>query len=503
MMRGLDTTVRRIRRRVFEEVANLGFEADDETLKDRMEEIPYEMVQEETQKYRDSVYRARAIVRERMRLAMGLSLRPQNRPSPLTSGVEASNISDKYYEPPLMQVIPSACAACEERGYEVSNMCKGCLAHPCMEVCPKGAISMVNGKSYIDQEKCIKCGKCKSVCPYDAISKKERPCAKACGVGAIETDSMGRATINSDKCVSCGMCMVSCPFGAISDKSQIFQLARALREGGEIIAEIAPAFVGQFGPNITPRNIKAALQELGFKEVYEVALGADIGAISEAHHYVEKVVTGELPFLLTSCCPSWSVLTKKYFPDLVDQVSQELTPMVATARTIKQEHPNAKVVFIGPCASKKLEASRRTVRSDVDFVITFEELQGMFDAKGINLEKYEAESSFHDATGAGRSYAAAGGVAAAIEKCINEYYPDVEVNIEHAEGLAECKKMLVLAKAGKMNGCLIEGMGCPGGCIAGAGTNIEIPKAKKALGEFVSKSSKDIPAKELEEIELK
>ena len=254
MMRGLDTTVRKIRRRVFEEVARLGFEEDDETLKDRMEEIPYEMVQEETQKYRDSVYRARAIVRERMRLAMGLSLRPQNRPSPLTSGVEASNISDKYYEPPLMQVIPSACAACEERGYEVSNMCKGCLAHPCMEVCPKGAISMVNGKSYIDQEKCIKCGKCKSVCPYDAISKKERPCAKACGVGAIETDSMGRATINSEKCVSCGMCMVSCPFGAISDKSQIFQLAHALKSGEEIVAEIAPAYAGQFGDNITPTN---------------------------------------------------------------------------------------------------------------------------------------------------------------------------------------------------------------------------------------------------------
>ena len=177
--------------------------------------------------------------------------------------------------------------------------------------------------------------------------------------------------------------------------------------------------------------------------------------------------------------------------------------MVATARTIKQEHPNARVVFIGPCASKKLEASRRTVRSDVDFVITFEELQAMFDAKDIDLEKFEAESSFHDATGAGRGYAVAGGVAEAIEKCINEYYPDVEVNIEHAEGLADCKRMLTLAKAGKMNGCLIEGMGCPGGCIAGAGTNIEIPKAKKALSEFVKNSSKHLPSKELEEIELK
>lgn len=296
--------------------------------------------------------------------------------------------------------------------------------------------------------------------------------------------------------------MVSCPFGAISDKSQIFQLARALSQGEKIIAEIAPAFVGQFGDNITPRNIKAALSELGFSEVYEVALGADIGAIAEAHHYVDKVVTGELPFLLTSCCPSWAVLAKKYFPDVIDEISQELTPMVATARTIKQEHPDARVVFIGPCASKKLEASRRSVRSDVDFVVTFEELQAMFDAKGIDLTKYEAESSFHDATGAGRGYGCAGGVAGAIEKCINEYYPDVQVNIEHAEGLADCKKILALAKAGKMNGCLIEGMGCPGGCIAGAGTNIPIAKAKKSLTTFVKNSTRAIPPKELEEIEL-
>lgn len=503
MMRGLDTTVRKLRRKVFEEVARLGFRADPDTLLDDMEAIPYKLVNEETQKYRESVYRARAIVRERLRLAMGLSLRPENRPVHLTAGVEASNISEKYYEPPLMQVIPSACEGCEENMFEVSNMCKGCLAHPCKEVCPKEAISMKEGKSYIDQERCIKCGKCKSACPYDAIAKKERPCQKACGVNAIESDTLGRARINNDKCVSCGMCMVSCPFGAISDKSQIFQLIRALKENKEIIAEIAPAFVGQLGDHITPRNLKAALQKLGFSEVYEVALGADIGAIAEAHHYVEKVATGELPFLLTSCCPSWAMLAKKYFPDVVDQVSQELTPMVATARTIKQEHPDAKVVFIGPCAAKKLEAMRRTVRSDVDFVITFEELQAMFDAKDVNLEEFEAESSFHDATGAGRGYAVAGGVAEAIENCVAQYYPGVEVSIEHAEGLAECKKTLALAKAGKMNGCLIEGMGCPGGCVAGAGTNLQVAKAKKKLKEFVEASTRSLPPQELAEIELK
>ena len=177
--------------------------------------------------------------------------------------------------------------------------------------------------------------------------------------------------------------------------------------------------------------------------------------------------------------------------------------MVATARTIKKEHPNALVVFIGPCAAKKLEAMRRTVRSDVDFVITFEELQAMFDAKDIDLTKFAAESSFHNATGAGRGYAVAGGVADAIKQCVNEYYPGVEVSIEHAEGLADCKKVLALAKAGRMNGCLIEGMGCPGGCVAGAGTNIPVASAQKKIKDFVKASSKALPPEELVEIELK
>ena len=503
MMRGINTTVRRLRRKVFEEVAALGFKADADTLCDDMEAIPYALVNDETEQYRDSVYRARAVVREQVRLAMGLSLRPEDKPVHLTAGVEASNISDKYYEPPLMQVIPSACMRCEAKGYEVSNMCKGCLAHPCMEVCPKGAISMVNGKSHIDQEKCIKCGKCKSVCPYDAISKKERPCAKACGVNAIESDKMGRAYVNPDKCVSCGMCMVSCPFGAISDKSQIFQLAHALRGGEKIIAIIAPAYISQFGDDVTPGKFKTALQVLGFSDVHEVAFGADVGAIAEAHHYAEKVATGELPFLLTSCCPSWSMMAKKFFPTMIDNISQELTPMVATARKVKQEQPDAKVVFVGPCASKKLEAMRRTVRSDVDFVLTFEELDAMFDAREIDPASFEEDGSLHDATAAGRGYAVAGGVAGAIEACLKEYYPDVPVHIEHAESLAECKKVLALAKAGKLKGCMIEGMACPGGCMGGAGTNVPVAKSSKELKKFLAGCTKKLPPKELVDIELK
>ena len=348
-MRGIDTPVRQRRRRVFKEVANLAYNSTN--LKDDMEALPYKIVDYEESEFWESVYRDRAIIRERIRLAMGMSLRPENREHPghLTQGLEESNIDEKYYEPPLMQVIPSACNECKEKAFIVGEQCQGCMAHPCMEVCPKKAISFKDGYSYIDQEKCIKCGQCKKVCPYGAIYERKRPCANACGVGAIETDYAGRAKINPDKCVSCGMCMVNCPFGAIADKSQIYQLIKAMNEGAEVIAILAPAFVGQFGPKATPNKIKAALLDIGFADVWEVAVGADAGALEEAKHYVQSVATGKLPFLLTSCCPSWSMLGKKYFPEVIDEISNALTPMVATARAARITSPNAKIVFVGPC----------------------------------------------------------------------------------------------------------------------------------------------------------
>lgn len=482
-------------------MARVAFESEND-VKDAIEAIPYKITPGDRPIYRESIWRERAICSERVRLSMGLSLRPEDVPVHITSGLRESDIADKYYEPPLMQVIPSACAACAPNLYKVTDNCRGCVAHPCTEVCPKGAVSIVNGRSFIDQSKCIKCGRCKAVCPYDAIAHHMRPCAEACGVKAIESDDLGRAKINNDKCVSCGMCMVSCPFGAIADKSQIFQLIRALKRGDEIMVEIAPAYVGQFGEKATPGRIKAALLKLGFRDVFEVALGADMGAVTEAHHYVEEVASGKQPFMLTSCCPSWAMLAKRYFPETVDKISNALTPMVATARTIKKKHPEARVVFVGPCAAKKLEASRRTVRSDVDFVITFEELSAIFEAKGIDFEHFDEDEKLNDATGAGRGYAVAGGVANAIDKCIREYYPETEVKIEHCEGLEECRKMLLLAKMGKKNGCLIEGMGCPGGCVAGAGTNIPIGKATALVRKMVEGSAETVPPKELADVKL-
>lgn len=501
-MRGSNTNIGVLRREIFKEVARVAYDSDDTTMRRDLEEIPYRLSPDDNPKYRESIYRERAIASERIRLAMGMSLRPNDQPVYATSGLSKSNISDKYYEPPLMQVIPSACEACEANTYVVSDQCRGCIAHPCVNVCPVGAVSIKNGRSVIDQSKCIKCGKCKKECPYDAIAHKERPCAKACGVKAIKSDKLGRAKIDNDLCVACGQCMVACPFGAIADKSQIFQLIRAIRGGDRIIAVVAPAIVGQFGENIGLGQIRAGLRALGFEDMHEVAIGADVGAATEARHYAKEVATGKVPFLLTSCCPSWAMLAKKQFPTIIDQVSNTLTPMVATARSVKQQNPDARVVFIGPCASKKLEAGRVSVRSDVDFVITFEELAAMFDAREIDLSSFEGEEFEAEATAAGRGFACAGGVAEAIKNCVAEYYPDVEVKVEHADGLDECRKMLLLAKAGKKNGCLIEGMGCPGGCVAGAGTCIPVDKATAQIKKISSDTEKKIPAKELSKIQL-
>ena len=287
-MRGLYSSKTKIRHQIFTEIARLAYEGD---IEKEMDDLPYKILPGEIATYRDSIFLERAIVGERLRLAMGLPCRNASEHAPVSDNIEAADRAETYYTPPLINVIKFACNACKEKRVHVTDGCQGCLAHPCVEVCPKGAVTLdrTTGRSHIDEDKCIKCGKCKSVCPYDAISKKERPCAKACGVNAIESDKMGRAYVNPDKCVSCGMCMVSCPFGAIADKSQIFQLIRCMKNGGEVVAEIAPAYAGQFGKEATPDKIYAALLKLGFSQVYEVALGADIGAVTEAHDYVYHV----------------------------------------------------------------------------------------------------------------------------------------------------------------------------------------------------------------------
>ena len=274
LMRGVETRIQEIRHRIFREVARMAYHTEWPVDK-RIEELPYKIIPGEVGNFRNDVFLERAIVSERLRLAMGLPYRGAADPAPVSTGIEEADKPETYYTPPLINVIKFACNACPEKRVYVTDGCQGCLAHPCVEVCPKDAVTLdrTNGRSKIDPDKCIRCGQCANVCAYHAIIIQERPCAAACGMDAIHSDMNGKADIDYNKCVSCGQCLVNCPFGAIADKSQIFQVIRAIQTGERVYAAVAPAFVGQFGQKVTPGKLRAAMKALGFADVFEVAIG--------------------------------------------------------------------------------------------------------------------------------------------------------------------------------------------------------------------------------------
>ncbi len=488
-MRGIPSLITDIRKNVFTQVARMAYDGGDYT---KAEDLPYIIVPGDQPLHRESVFLERAIAGERVRLAMGLSIRPIQTRSLMTEGMDNAAIAEQYYEPPLVNIIPYACHACPTNQYRVTESCQNCLAASCQKVCPKGAMSFANGKSFIDQEKCIKCGKCAKACSYNAIIHLQRPCAAACGMDAIGSDDHGRAVIDQDKCVSCGQCLVSCPFGAIVDKGQIFQVIQSILKGDRVVAIVAPAFIGQFGKHSTPEKFTTAMKMLGFDRVVEVAVGADICTIEEAKDFMEKV-PAEQNYMATSCCPAWHSMIYKLFPGEAKNISMTLTPMVFTARMLKKDFPDCKVVFVGPCAAKKLEAIRQDIRSDVDFVLTFEELQGMFEAKNVDFATIEGGEGMNDGTAAGRGFAVSGGVAGAVTKVIAETHPEAEIKTARAEGLRECRKLMTLAKAGKYDGYLLEGMACPGGCVAGAGTLLPVELAATVVGRYQKEAQADSP----------
>ena len=478
-----------IRRQVFAKIAKIAFDGEDLS---ELDKASFDILPGEVAKYRDSIFRERAIVDERLRLTMGLDARKPIEYHRVTDGISEVDVDKNQFIEPLVNVITFACEACPTKAFYVTDNCRKCLAHPCTNVCPTNAVSIGKDRANIDQDKCIKCGRCKETCPYNAIVKYERPCAAACGVNAIESDNLGRAQINRDRCVSCGNCIIQCPFGAIADKSQIYQLIKSLMTNNHMYAIVAPSFLGQFGPLASPEQIFEGIKHLGFQDVVEVSLGADITTLHEAKEFLEKVPS-EILYMGTSCCNSWTIMVEKLFPDQLEYISDSSSPMVETAKFIKRKDPEAKIAFIGPCISKKLEALRDEVKDYVHFVITFEELMGMFVAKGIELSEIEVSKEIQDASSLGRGYAIAGGVAEAVKRTALKIDPTREINIEGATTLHECVKLMRLAKAGKKNGYLLEGMACNGGCIAGPGTIASTSRVRKAVTDFKNKSAYKTP----------
>lgn len=461
-MRTFETDVQLLKYRVLKAVAKRAYEG---TLMESYYEIPKLISPGPKPTMRCCVYKERAIVQERVRLAMGGDRRNPN----------------------IIEVIEIACDECPVERYMVSESCRGCISQRCIKTCPKQAISKKNGKAHIDFDLCIECGRCAKVCPYGAITEHVRPCERSCKVGAIHMNEEKKAEINPEKCISCGACSYACPFGAIMDKSfmvDAINIIRNKKENYKTVAIVAPAIAAQFD-GVTLGQVATAIRQLGFDYVVEAAIGADMVADKEAEELVEK------GFLTSSCCPAFVDYIKKHVPELADKISHNLSPMAEIGKFVKLggESP-VKCIFIGPCTAKKAEMRLPNVDLWIDSVLTFEELQAMIDAREIEMENLE-ETSMNDASYFGRIFGRSGGLTEAVLEVIKEKGLDFEVKAEACDGIEACKAALLKSKFGKLDKNFIEGMACVGGCVGGAASLNHEPKSRMKVDKYGKDSDKE------------
>ena len=456
-MRKFDTKVQHLKYKVLREVARQAWK---DTLFDNLLDIPKIIVPGKTPTMRCCVYKERAILAERVKIAMG---------------------GDKE-NPNVIEVIEIACDECPVGGFEVTNACRGCLAHRCEDVCRFGAISFdENHVAHIDKTKCKECGACSKVCPYTAIVSRKRPCQNACKVKAITMNEDKAATIDNDKCISCGACVYQCPFGAISDKSYILNVIDLLKKaqqskGDKLYAVVAPSISSQF-TYAKLGQVITGLKKLGFHTVVEAALGADMVAQAESKELAEK------GFLTSSCCPAFVTYIRQSFPDLLPYVSHNLSPMATIAKYIKDTTANAKVVFIGPCTAKKAEAQNEKVKPYIDAVLTFEELQALFDSRDMDITTLE-EGVLDHASYFGRSFARSGGLTDAVAQGLKEQEIDFALKACTCDGIEACRVALLKKSKNLLDANFIEGMACIGGCIGGAGCLTHGEKNKAEVDKY-------------------
>lgn len=407
------------------------------------------------------IYKDRAALRYRTLCALGYRVEDEtDEVRPISDYVNDLNTKPPRRDP-FITIFPDACSACMETQIMVSNLCRGCLARPCTNVCLKKAIEVRNGKAFIEHNLCINCGKCAQVCRYHAIVQIPLACADACPVDAVHKTEDGRVTIDYDRCIRCGRCIQACPFAAIMQTNQVAHVLRTIQSGKRVVALVAPAINGMFPGN--PGHLYAGLRRIGFHAVYEVAAGADETAKAEAHEWAERKAQGA-PFMTTSCCPAWIQAVKRVLPEMAPYVSSTPTPMVFTDRMAKAAYPDAVTVFIGPCAAKRTEAFET---GSPDYVITAEELIGWFMAYDLDLTKLEEEKP--DAAGSqyGGEFAISGGVANALIHYLPEGFETPKVTRINGLTLKAINLLKIYAKTKKAPAELIEVMACEGGCAAG------------------------------------
>lgn len=456
-IRKFDTKVQHLKYKVLREVAR---QAWNDALLENIVEIPKIISPGKVPTMRCCIYKERAILSERIKIAMG---------------------GDKN-NPNVIEVIDIACDECPAAGYVVTESCRGCLAHRCEDVCKRGAITFDhNHVAHIDKSKCVECGQCAKVCPFAAIVNRKRPCQNACKVKAISINENNAAAIDNSKCIQCGACVYQCPFGAITDKSYILDVIDIIKKSEsnkkyKVYAMVAPSISSQF-TYAKLGQVITGLKDLGFHTVIEAALGADMVAAAESKELAEK------GFLTSSCCPAFVQYIKSAFPAMLPYVSHNLSPMATLAKFIKNTDPNAKVIFIGPCTAKKAEAQLESVKPYIDAVMTFEELQALFDSKDIDITEL-GEDILDNASYFGRIFARSGGLSDAVAQGLKEQNIDFDLKAVACDGIEECRVALLKKNKNVLDANFIEGMACVGGCIGGAGCLTHGEKNKAEVDKY-------------------
>jgi len=458
----------KIRRRLYLELVK-GYKNN--TLKEILPKLPKMLIPESGYPDKIRIFYERELLKEKIKLALGMDY-SKVKDMELYEILDflddvLNDTSDLIEKEKFVDVIAKVCSECPGGRYYVTDLCKNCIAHSCANVCPRNAISIVNNRAGIDYSKCVNCGLCASACPYHAIIKLERPCEAVCYSNVIRPSDEGYMEIEYEKCSSCGACYIACPFGAIETPSQIMQVTHKLINNEKLIAIYAPSAVAQFGSKVTLQQFKEALKKVGFSEVFEVAIGADMVADAEAQHFLKNK-----DLMLTSCCPAFIHFVKTNFPDFSDYISPVPSPMVMLSKKLKEEFPKYKIVFIGPCIAKKKEAKDKKVP---DYVLTFEEIGAIFAAFGVEPMALKGEN-LEDATSYAWNFASIGGVGEAVRYYIRKYanseFAD-ELKIVSANEIQECANILKSISSGKLKVNILEGMGCDGGCVAGPGVLVD------------------------------
>ena len=434
------------------------------TLRDELDRMPIELRPKDGEHSRCCIYRDRAILKYRLMAILGISVEDETDETKMLKEYFDDKAEGRQTEKPEspLSVCGPACSGCPDAKVVSTSNCRGCFARPCVYNCPKKAISIVNGRSFINQELCIKCGKCVSACPYHAILKTPVPCEEACPVNAIRKNSHGVAQIDFERCIFCGKCFNACPFGAVMERSQLLDVLMAMKRGEKLVAMVAPSADRQFPGTV--EQLLTACTKAGFSDVLEVALGAEKTTEHETAEFIHRMEEDPKTFMTTSCCPAYVNLVWKHLPDLVQHVSLTTSPMVYTREIVKEKDPSARTVFIGPCVAKRSEARRK----DVDYVLSFEELGAILIGRKIDVRTCDPWPVPRPAAATARNFARSCGVTEAVLEEATRQIPSFKLNAKQINGIdRKSCGLLKLYASGKLPANFVEVMACPGGCVNG------------------------------------